>query len=225
MTRGDPTTSKIYFAAEGPVRVARRWEREGADALHIVDLDATLGRGENRSIVSEITRSVGVTIQVAGGIRSYEEAEGLLNGGVDRIVVATLALREPSIFTGLIEKFGERRVVVALDHLGPRVMMRGWRFQSDLDLFDALDHFMNLGARIFLITDIERDGTLQGPSIEVLSKACRVPVIEVIASGGVSGLEDIAKLRSIGASAAILGKALYEGRIDLGEAQSIARGR
>ncbi len=224
LTKGDPKTSKTYFTDYGPLGVAQRWKKEGADSLHIVDLDATLGTGENRSIISEINRLVEITIQVAGGIRNYEEAERLLNNGVDRIVVATLALKEPFILVKLLKKFGNRRIVVALDHLGPRVMMRGWKAKSDLNLFDALDHFMNLGTKIFLVTDIERDGTLQGPNIEILSKACKVPGIEVIASGGVSELNDITKLKSIGASAAILGKALYEGKIDLKEALRTARG-
>lgn len=225
LTRGDPETLKAYEAFGDPVAVAKRWERDGADAIHVIDLDAALDRGSNLGVVVQIARAVGVPVQVGGGIRDLESARKLLETGIDRVIVGALAFENPLALKKLLEDFGRERVVVALDHRKGVVMIRGWKTATKLGVEEAMRRFLSLGAGLFLITSIIKDGTLQGTDYDALVKACGYPGAEVFAAGGIGCLEDLVTLKDIGVRGVVIGKALYEGTFKLREAIEVARER
>jgi len=223
LVRGDPGTVKAYEHFGDPVTVAKKWESEGADAIHVVDLDATLERGNNFEIIEKIARVVDLPIQVGGGIKSLETAQKLLSMGIDRIVLGALAFKEPSTLVKLLKKYGNERIVVALDYCNDEVMIRGWKATTKLSVDEALTKFQSLKVKIFLVTSIARDGTLRGPDYETLARLCKRSGISVIASGGVSSLNDLANLKRVGAWGVVIGKALYEGLFNLNDALKIAK--
>ena len=217
LTRGDPRLMRSYEHLGDPVSLARRWEVEGARFIHIVDLDAALGRKGNLKVIKLIVNSVNVPIQVGGGIRSLEFAKKLLLMGVKRIIIGSLAFSDPYVVKTLLEEFGEERIVVALDHQKGIVMIKGWKSSSEMSINEASENFRKLGVRLFLVTSVNRDGTLLGPDIETLSQLCRHDY-KIIAAGGISSIKDILALKRLGIYGAIIGKALYEGRFNLKEA-------
>jgi len=222
LLRGDPKSARSYAHMGDPVDFARMWEAEGARMIHIVDLDAALGLGENINVIGEIIRSTKVQIQVGGGIRSVERAGQLINAGASRIVLGSLAFRSMESVRAILEMFGDERVVVALDHLNGRVMIDGWREPTKMVLREAAKTFSEMGVKFFLVTSIERDGMMAGPDIKSLSSILDLN-INIIASGGVSSLYDIETLRDLGVYGVILGRALYEGSISLREALKAAK--
>lgn len=220
LVKGDPKNKTVY--SDDPVKTAKQWEKEGADALHIVDLDATLTTGSNTSIVNEIAKQVKIPVQVAGGIRSVDFAKNLLKNA-NRIVLGTLAYKDPASVGRLVKEFESERIAVAIDQMHGKVMIDGWRRSSGIDMFDAIEKFKQIGVRYFLLTSIDRDGTLLGPDTDMLNKACSARNVNIIASGGVSKNEDIIKVKQTGAYAVILGKALYDGKVDIKRAKEIAK--
>ena len=220
LVKGDPSNKIVY--SDDPIKTAKKWEREGADALHIVDLDATLTTGNNTSIVNEIARQIKIPVQIAGGIRSVDFAKNLLKNA-NRIVLGTLAYKDPASVGKLVKEFASERIVVAIDQMHGKVMIDGWRRSSGMDMLDAIEKFKQIGIRYFLLTSIDRDGTLLGPDVYTLKKACRIKNVNIIASGGISKNEDIVKVKQTGAYAVILGKALYDGKVDIKRAKEIAK--
>ncbi|MEM2911140.1 MAG: 1-(5-phosphoribosyl)-5-[(5-phosphoribosylamino)methylideneamino]imidazole-4-carboxamide isomerase [Candidatus Bathyarchaeia archaeon] len=220
--KGDPKTAKAYDYLGKPIAIAKKWEGEGADALHIVDLDAAFGRGDNFATILKIVKAVNLPVQVGGGIRSLERAEALLALGVDYIVLGTLAFSKPEALEKLRKKFGDR-VIVALDHANGKVMVDGWKESAGIRVKEALEKFLALHVKTFLLTSIVRDGTLKGVDSEVLSQACAYKDARIIAAGGVGGLEDLTVLKRIGVYGVVIGKALYEGSFALKEALKVAR--
>ncbi|MEM2094747.1 MAG: 1-(5-phosphoribosyl)-5-[(5-phosphoribosylamino)methylideneamino]imidazole-4-carboxamide isomerase [Candidatus Bathyarchaeia archaeon] len=219
--QGNPDAVKNYGHLGEPVAVAKKWEDEGAHAIHIVDLDAALGRGNNFRTIGEIVRKVTVPVHVGGGIRSLEVAEKMLNIGVRYIMLGTLAFRSPDIVTRLRDRFGDC-VIVAIDHKGGKVMVEGWKSSTDLSVDAALKLFSRLNVKTFLLTSVSRDGTLQGVDADVLSQACKYEDIRIIAAGGVGSLMDLTLLKQIGVYGVVIGKALYEGVFTLKEALKVA---
>lgn len=211
--RGDPARKTAYDS--DPVATARRWAAQGAHMLHVVDLDAALSRGENRRIMREMAAAVSIPVQAAGGFRSVEAVAAMLEYA-ERVVIGTLALNAEAL-KDLAGRFG-RRLVVAVDHRDGRVVTHGWQQASGLGLEGAVRGFMACGATQFLVTDVSRDGTLQGPDLEGLGKICRIRGADTIASGGVSGLDDVRAISSLNPYGVILGKAMYEGLLSIGEA-------
>ena len=202
--RGDPSKKTVY--GNDPAGMARRWEEQGAHMLHVVDLDATLSRGENRRTIREIAGAVSIPVQAARDILDV----------ADRAVIGTLALDADSLEC-LAGEFG-RRLVVAVDHRNGRVLTHGWQRESRLGLERAVLSFMESGATQFLVTDVSRDGTLEGPDMEGLGTVCRIRGADTIASGGVSGVSDVRAISSLDPYGVILGKALYENMITIPEA-------
>ena len=219
LVKGDPNNKIVY--SDDPVGTARKWEGEGADALHIVDLDATLTRGSNASIVYKIAENVRIPVQVAGGIRTPDLAQKFLKN-VDRVVLGTLAYKDPESVEKLLKEFGNDRIVVAIDQMQGKVMIDGWRKSSGVEMLDAVAKFKQIGVRYFLLTSIDRDGTLLGPDTDLLNKVCSTNV-NIIASGGISKNEDVIKVKQAGAYAVILGKALYDGKVNIKRAKEITR--
>lgn len=223
LTRGDPETLKVYEHFGDPVTVARKWESEGADVIHVIDLDAALDRGSNLQEIAKIAQAINIPLQVGGGIRTLEIAQNLLRMGIDRIIVGALAFKETYALTKLLKDFGRERVVVALDHREGEVMVRGWRDATRLSVDEAMVKFLGRGAKLFLITSITKDGTLMGPDYNTLARASNYLGVSIIAAGGVSSLEDLVTLRRIGVWGVVIGKALYEGVFNLREALEIGR--
>lgn len=220
--QGDPNKAKFYNHLGDPVAIAKKWEAEGADAIHIVDLDGAFNRGSNLEAIAKIINTVNVPVQVGGGIRSREAAETLLSMGADYIVIGTLAFQKPEILGELIGKFGER-IIIALDHADGKVMIKGWTLQTDVKVEVALERFLRMGVRSFLLTAIRRDGTLQGADLETLRQVCKSSEAKVMVAGGVKNLLDIYALKKCGVYGVIIGKALYEGILTLKEVIKAAR--
>lgn len=226
LTRGDLRHTKVYDRAGDPLAIARMWVDEGAKTLHIIDLSGAFSRGNNRELILGIANSLEARVQVGGGIRDLKTAEALLDGGVHRVILGTMAFKEPNSLVRLLDNYGERRVAVALDY-GERgqVMVGGWTTQTGRGVVEAMDFFKGFGVKFYLLTAIERDGTLRGSDRETIERVISIEEeVNIMASGGINGLEDISALKKTGVYGVILGKALYEGKINLREALKIAQG-
>lgn len=220
LVRGDPANKVVY--SDNPIETARKWEAAGADMLHVVDLDATLRTGiNNNEIVFKIIDSVKIPVQVAGGIRSINAINEMLNKNAAKVVLGTIAYKEPDSIRQIAKKKIEK-LVISIDQNNGRVMIDGWREASSYGIIDAINLFMSMGIRDFLLTSIDRDGTLNGPDVTTLSLASSFANSLIIASGGISSLEDIIRVRSAGCRSVILGKAVYEGKISIGRVKAIA---
>jgi len=218
LRRGNPETRIEYNAFGDPASVARLWEEQGAEYVQIIDLDAALGRGDNRRPVKEIVRELSIPCQVGGGIRDLEAAKGMLEAGVGRVIVGSMAFEQPGTICTLLEEYGRERMVVSLDHFEGEVLIHGWEAGTGLDIESALLHFSGLGVRRFLVTSVERDGTLEGPDLVTLRRI--TGNARILAAGGIGSLDDLVDLMGTGVEAAIVGKALYEGCFTLPEALS-----
>ena len=219
LTKGDQSTKKVY--SNDPVQVAKKWAKDGADMLHIVDLDAAFGNeSSNLSIISEILHSVNIPIQIGGGIRNTEIFEKIVKMGFSKIVVGTMAYRNVNELRLLSKNYGDK-IVISLDEINGKVMIEGWKSSSDYKVEDAINKFNKLGISNFLLTSIIKDGTLSGPDIVTLNSINTDRKSKIIASGGISSLVDVLRVRSIGCDSVILGKALYEERLDIKKVKSI----
>jgi phosphoribosylformimino-5-aminoimidazole carboxamide ribotide isomerase len=213
LRRGDPTEETMYD--EHPVEVAKRFQEEGARRLHVIDLDAALGDGDNRDSIRDICRAVVVPVQVGGGIRSLEAAGRVVDDGAARAILGTAAAANVSFVERAVEEFAER-VVVAVDVRGGRLMIDGWREEGP-ELETALLALHDAGAPRFLVTAIARDGTLEGPDLTLYKQVLKLTDRPVIASGGVRNADDVWALRDAGCEAAVTGKALYEKTLKLSQ--------
>jgi phosphoribosylformimino-5-aminoimidazole carboxamide ribotide isomerase len=221
LTRGDPKTAKVYDQFGTPLEAAERWRDEGASKLHVIDLDAAFGTGNNHAVIAEVAANVALPIQVGGGIRSFETAASLFKTGISQVILGALAFAEPSAIGEIQERFGADSAIVALDNRDGWVMVEGWKTATGLGVEEALLKFIQLGVRTFLITSIAHDGMLSGPDLETLKQACQHPNVKVIAAGGIGSINDLTVLKRIGVEGAVIGKALYEGRFTLKEAIKI----
>ena len=220
LTKGDQSTKKVY--SNDPIQVAKKWAKDGADMLHVVDLDAAFGNeSSNLSIISEILDSVNIPIQIGGGIRNTEIFEKIVKMGFSKIVVGTMAYRNVNELRLLSKNYGEK-IVISLDEINGKVMIEGWKSSSDYKIEDAINKFNELGISNFLLTSIIKDGTLSGPDIVTLNSINTDRKSKIIASGGISSLVDVLRVRSIGCDSVILGKALYEERLDIKKVKAIA---
>ncbi|MDR2203927.1 MAG: 1-(5-phosphoribosyl)-5-[(5-phosphoribosylamino)methylideneamino]imidazole-4-carboxamide isomerase [Nitrososphaerota archaeon] len=218
LSQGVAESVKVYEQFGGPVEVAKRWRDEGAGKLHLIDLDAAFGQGNNHSIITEIAKNIRLPIQVGGGIRSFEVAEALFSTGVTQVMLGSLAFKDFSVVTRLQDKFGKDSVIVALDNKNGWVMIDGWRTATNLTLSVALDKFISLGVRRFLVTSIDNDGLLDGPDLEAFKDAVNCSGAKILAAGGIGSIDDLVNLSKIGVEGAVIGKALYEGRFTLKQA-------
>lgn len=220
LMKGDQLTKKVY--SNDPIQVAKKWAKDGADMLHIVDLDAAFGNeSSNLSIISEILDSVNIPIQIGGGIRNTEIFEKIVKMGFSKIVVGTMAYRNVNELRLLSKNYGDK-IVISLDEINGKVMIEGWKSSSDYKVEDAINKFNKLGISNFLLTSIIKDGTLSGPDIVTLNSINTDRKSKIIASGGISSLVDVLRVRSIGCDSVILGKALYEERLDIKKVKAIA---
>ena len=224
--RGEYDSPRVY--EDDPLMAATRWVAQGADILHVVDLDgAREGRPVNISRIGEIASDLGVPVQAGGGVRDLANVREFLEAGVSRVVVGTAAIRDPEFLAGAIEIDGSDRIVVAVDARAGEVSVEGWTEGSGIPVSDAVADLGAKGAKRFLFTAIETDGTMEGPDIGSLKSVAGATPHPVIASGGVGTLSDIELLASDSppnVEAVIIGKALYEGRFTVAEAKEAASG-
>jgi phosphoribosylformimino-5-aminoimidazole carboxamide ribotide isomerase len=216
LVRGNPDEKVEY--SNDPVETARKWESVGADMLHIVDLDAAFSTGSNSELIAKISQAVRIPLQVAGGIRSLEKAEEMLSMA-SRVVIGTMAYRDPEVVRKLVKKNADR-VTISVDQMDGMVMVKGWKESTGTTVADAISQFLAIGVDEFLLTSIDRDGTLQGPDIKTLADAA--VSARIIASGGISSIEDVIKIRSAGCSSVIIGKAMYDGKVSIQKVKALA---
>lgn len=223
LTEGSFDAEKAYF--DDPVAVAREFAAAGSPWLHLVDLDGAKDPAQRQTaLVSAIVQACGLRVQSGGGIRDESHVRTLLDAGVTRVIVGSLAVKQPDLVGGWLEKFGPEKIILALDvrldAAGvPMIAVAGWQADSGVTLDATLRTFLSRGLRHILCTDISRDGKLTGPNFELYAQLRRdFPTIDVQASGGVSSLDDLRRLKRQGAHGAIIGRALYEKKFTLKEA-------
>ena len=208
-----------------PLDAALAWQRDGAEWIHLVDLDAAFGRGSNAALLAEVVAAVDVKVEMSGGIRDDESLEAALATGCTRVNIGTAALEDPDWCASAIARFGDR-VAVGLDVRGSTLAARGWTRDGG-DLWDVLARLDAQGCSRYVVTDVTKDGTLRGPNIDLLREVCAATDAPVVASGGVSSLQDLvalAALAPLGVEGAIVGKALYAGAFTLPEALAAVAG-
>lgn len=213
---------------DDPVKVAKDFELAGAQMLHIVDLDAAFSdsNSPNRQLLREIIRAIEIPVQFGGGVRNSDDVNELIELGVKRVVVGTLAVESPEVLADLPRIFGSDRLAVGIDAKNGEVMVRGWEQEGKIRAVELAHAVAKAGIERIIFTDIARDGMLTGPNIEQTGLVARESGLKVTASGGVSSLEDIKRLKQLaayGVDSVIVGKALYEGRFTLQEAANASR--
>jgi phosphoribosylformimino-5-aminoimidazole carboxamide ribotide isomerase len=197
---------------------ATRWLNEGAEALHVVNLDGAFGTSsKNADLIAELIRKTGVEIELGGGIRSVDDARHWLGTGVDRVIISTLATQDPSCIRTLSREFGKERVMPGVDAKGGQIAVHGWQ-ETAGDYLGWAQRFEELGAGSLLYTNVDVEGLQQGVRFEPVKRLIDHVTIPVVVAGGVSSRSDVALLRTAGAHGAILGSALYSGKIRLGDA-------
>ena len=217
--KGDPKQKTVY--SDNPVEIAKKWEANGADMLHIVDLDATLGTGSNISIIKKILEEISIPVEVAGGLRD----ESLILDVVkisDRVVLGTLAFKDKELLKKLLLSLGSEKIVISVDHIDGEIVIHGWQDRIGIKLIDAIKEFLEMGFTEFLLTNVSRDGTMEGPDLKFLEQACNLEKTNVIASGGVSNIDDVKAVKEKNAFGVILGKALYENKVSIEEAKKLS---
>ncbi len=212
LVRGDPSSIIVY--SNKPLETALQWQSMGINGLHIVDLDAALGLGNNLSTIIQIAKNVNIPIQVGGGLRNIRDVDNMLKIA-DRIVVGT------GLFTGQINssellQYGAERIVIALDHKDGKVVINGWKKELQLELISMLEDLWYQGFRLFLSTNITKDGTLSGFDSSIIKKLGKVYLEGVYVAGGISSINDLIELKNLGVRGVIIGRAVYDGiiRID-----------
>ncbi len=216
--RGDPKKKTIY--SENPLEIAKKWESAGADMLHLVDLDATLGTGSNFELLKDIAESVKIPVEVAGGFRNEKIVEEAIEFA-QRVVIGTLAFKDKTVLDKLLKTYGNEKLVISVDHKDGLIVVNGWQQTTDVALIDAVNDFIKMGFSEYLSTSIVRDGTLDGPDLESLKMVNEIKNVNLIVSGGISNIEDIVKVKELDPFGVILGKALYENQVTIEEAKRI----
>jgi phosphoribosylformimino-5-aminoimidazole carboxamide ribotide isomerase len=215
LTQGDYAQKKIYN--ENPLDVARSFEQAGLTHLHLVDLDgARSGKVVNWDVIESIVSGTQLRVDFGGGIKTTGEIERLLNFGVRRVNLGSIAVKEPAKITEWLEQFGVRKIILSADVKNEMISIDGWQYDSTINIVTFLRDYIQRGIEHVTCTDISTDGMLSGPNIELYKKVLlSFPQLNLIASGGVSTMDDLYELQSIGVDGVIVGKAIYEGKITL----------
>ncbi len=204
-----------------PLEVAARWEREGADGLHIVDLDAAFGKGSNRETILAIIRGAKIPVEVGGGVRSAADVDFWLKSGAERVILGTLAYKGPDTLAKLLVKYGPEKIVVASDYSGGKVVTRGWTQSQNITVLEAATMLEAAGVVNLLATSVGQDGMATGPDIGTLESLCALRSLRILASGGIRNAQDLKEIEKRGAAGAIIGRALYDGGVKLKEARAL----
>jgi len=217
--KGDPKQKTVY--SDDPVEIAKKWEANGADMLHIVDLDATLGLGSNLGIIKNILKEITIPVEVAGGLRDESLILDVIKIS-NRIVIGTLAFKNKTLLKKLLLSLGSEKIVISVDHMDGEIVIHGWQDKTGIKLVDSIKEFLEIGFTEFLLTNVSKDGTMEGPDLEYLEQACNLENTNIIASGGISNVNDVNDVKEKNAFGVILGKALYENKITIEEAKKIS---
>lgn len=221
--QGDYAREEVF--GTDPVAVALRWQDQGATLLHVVDLDgAASGEPANLDAIRAIAAAVRVPVEVGGGIRDAEKAETLAQAGVSRLVLGTSAVEDPDFVAVILQRYGPERVAVSVDARDGWAALRGWTQPSRMRALDLMQQMTAMGVHCLEYTDISRDGTLTEPNFEAVTEVVNNVPTPVIAAGGIASVRHLERLAGLGVSGAIVGKALYTGAIDLGEALRLMGG-
>ena len=216
LTKGDYDQKTVYGK---PLDMALEFERLGFERLHVVDLDGAKSKHiVNDRVLREITSSTKLTVDFGGGIKTSEDIDKAFNSGAQMVTIGSIAVTHPQLFTWWLQKYGPDRIILGADVRNGKISINGWKEDSTEDLLPFLKKYIKAGVKNVLCTEISKDGTLAGPAIELYSKVMETyPELHLIASGGVSSIDDIKALDKAGIPAVVFGKAIYEGRIDLQE--------
>lgn len=216
LTKGKFESKVVY--SEDPVEVAIQWKTRGANRIHIVDLDgARMGKPVNKDIIKKIISTVDITVQVGGGIRSLDTIREYIESGARKIVLGSILFEDENFIKNIISDYQDN-IIVSLDIKNEKIFIHGWERDTHIDYIEAGKKFKELGIQEFIYTNIDRDGTLGSPDLEGLKRFIELVNVRTIASGGISSMEDVKRIKETGASGVIIGKALYEGKINLEEA-------
>ncbi len=211
----------VTVYSDSPVEMAQKWESLGATYIHLVDLDGALaGERINRTVIKEIAKTVKVPVQLGGGIRTLDAITSLLDSGVTRVILGTSAVNNPTLVKEAVATYGEK-IVIGIDAKDGKVAIEGWEKVSDFSAVSFAQQMQSLGVKTIIYTDIARDGMLKGPNVKAMQEMVENLDIDVIASGGVSAVEDLKALKNTGVQGVIVGKALYTGNVDLKEALKV----
>ncbi|MFC1486569.1 1-(5-phosphoribosyl)-5-[(5-phosphoribosylamino)methylideneamino]imidazole-4-carboxamide isomerase [Thermoproteota archaeon] len=216
LVRGDPKKNKIYY--EDPLEAAQLLEAQGAKLIHIIDLDAALGSGQNMEAITRILENINVKVQIGGGIRSLEKADLLLKLGAFRVIFGTVAVKNPGLVRKAVNRHGSESVAIAIDEKDGKVAVHGWKNKSGVNYLDLAQSFESIDVGALIFTPISVDGTLKGPQIEKTVKLVEAVKVPVIASGGVAKLEDLVELTRTGVEGVVVGTAIYEKKFTVKEA-------
>ena len=214
LSRGDYNTRKIYN--EDPLEVARMFESGGLEYLHLVDLDgAAAGRVVNYRILEKISTRTGLKIDFGGGIRSEEDVRNAFESGAVQITGGSIAVQQPNLFESWLKEYGNQRIILGADSKNREIAVSGWTEVSGRDVVEFIAGYEEKGVKYVICTDIDKDGMLGGPSFKLYRDILTRTGVKLVASGGVSSPEDLLRLKETGCEGAIIGKALYEGKIKL----------
>jgi len=221
LTQGDYNQKKVY--SENPLDVAKAFESAGLQYLHLIDLDgAKAGKVTNWRVIEAITKDTGLVVDFGGGIKTDEEVSRLFDLGVAQLNIGSIAVTNPEKITAWIEKFGTEKIILSADVKDEKIAISGWQENSSIAITDFLKDYIRKGIEYVTCTDIGTDGMLTGPNIDLYKKILlSFPQLNLIASGGVSNMDDLYELKQIGVDGVIVGKAIYEERIRLDELASI----
>ena len=219
LSKGDYDTKKIYN--ENPVEVAKEFEDFGIQYLHLVDLDGAKAKKIiNQKVIESIAKNTNLIIDFGGGIRSEEDLQKAFDSGAKKVTLGSIAVVNPELCLAWLEKFGAEKLILGADCLDRKIKTSGWLENSETDVVDCIKEYQKKGFREVVCTDISKDGMLQGPSTALYQEIIENSTIELIASGGISNIEDVQKMKEIGCAGTIIGKAIYEGRISLEDLRS-----
>ncbi|ACV25336.1 1-(5-phosphoribosyl)-5-[(5-phosphoribosylamino)methylideneamino]imidazole-4-carboxamide isomerase [Methanocaldococcus fervens] len=220
LIQGDP--NKKHLEIDNPVEVAKKFVEDGAEYLHIVDLDAALGTGNNRDVIKNIINEINVPVEVGGGIRSLDVAKELIDMGVDRVIVGTKAILEPKFIDDLNKEIGKDKIVLAVECKEGKVAIKGWKEKIDKTPIEVIKDFEDKVGYI-LFTNVDVEGLLKGINVEIIKEIIDKTDIPIIYSGGVTSMDDIKALKELDIYGVVIGSALYKGLIDLKEAIKISK--
>lgn len=220
LSKGDYDTKKIYN--ENPVEVAKEFEDFGIQYLHLVDLDGAKAKKIiNQKVIENIAKNTNLIIDFGGGIRSEEDLQKAFDSGAKKVTLGSVAVVNPELCLTWLEKFGAEKLILGADCLDRKIKTSGWLENSETDVVDFIKEYQKKGFNEVVCTDISKDGMLQGPSTALYQEIIENSTIELIASGGISNIEDVQKMKEIGCVGTIIGKAIYEGRISLEQLSKI----
>jgi phosphoribosylformimino-5-aminoimidazole carboxamide ribotide isomerase len=219
LSKGDYDTKKIYN--ENPLEVAKEFESFGIRYLHLVDLDGAKSKHTvNQKVLETIAKETSLEIDFGGGLKTLEDIEIAFNSGAKQITIGSIAVQDPDFCFDLIEKYGPEKIILGADCENRKMKTSGWLEKSQLDVIDFILKYKNKGIKNVICTDISKDGMLQGASDELYREIVEKTAVQLIASGGISCIEDVEQMKKIGCSGTIIGKAIYEGRISLQQLQN-----